>query len=95
MFIPNRWPEPLDTSLLRFVFQVTVSEEKDGEKVTKEKTVFDPYRLKIGFDTRKFSAYKNRGMMTQVCCFCMLVSLCTCNFSLCVRFSRFFSPAGP
>ncbi|CAM9195899.1 unnamed protein product [Laminaria digitata] len=46
--------------------KVTVTEEKDGKKVTKEKTVFDPYRLKICFDTRKFSAYKNGGMMTQV-----------------------------
>lgn len=64
--ILTRWPCPLNSSLFRFGFQVTVTEEKDGEKLTKEKTVFDPYRLKICFDTRTFSAYKNGGIMTQV-----------------------------
>lgn len=43
-----------------------VTEEKDGKKVTKEKEVFDPYRLKISLDTTQFSPYENGGMVTQV-----------------------------
>lgn len=43
-----------------------VTEEKDGKKVTKEKTVFDPHRLKMCLDTTSFSAYENGGMMNQV-----------------------------
>lgn len=43
-----------------------VTEEKDGKKVTKEKTVFDPHRLKMCLDTTNFSAYENGGMMNQV-----------------------------
>lgn len=62
----SHWLYSVVSYFLRFVFQVTVTEEKGGEKMTKEKTVFDPYRLKICFDTRKFSAYQNGGMMTQV-----------------------------
>ncbi|CAM9728043.1 unnamed protein product [Scytosiphon promiscuus] len=46
--------------------KVTVTEHKDGKKVTKEKTVFDPFRLKICLDTRNYSAYENGGMMNQV-----------------------------
>eukprot|EP00752_Nemacystus_decipiens_P009825 g8767.t1 len=46
--------------------KMMVTEEKDGKKVTKEKTVFDPYRLKMCLDTRSFSAYENGGMMNQV-----------------------------
>ena len=46
--------------------QVTVTEEKNGEKVKREKDVFDPFRLKIPVDTRAMSAYENGGMMTQV-----------------------------
>lgn len=43
-----------------------VTEEKDGEKVTKEKDVFDPYRLRISLDTTGFAAYENGGTLTQV-----------------------------
>ncbi|CAM9696526.1 unnamed protein product [Ascophyllum nodosum] len=46
--------------------KVTVTEEKNGEKVKREKDVFDPFRLKIPVDTRAMSAYENGGMMTQV-----------------------------
>ncbi|CAM9644313.1 unnamed protein product, partial [Ectocarpus fasciculatus] len=46
--------------------RVTVTEEKDGKKETKEKTVFDPHRLKMCLDTTSFSAYENGGMMNQV-----------------------------
>ncbi|CAM9530980.1 unnamed protein product [Ectocarpus sp. 6 AP-2014] len=46
--------------------KVTVTEEKDGKKETKEKTVFDPHRLKMCLDTTSFSAYENGGMMNQV-----------------------------
>ena len=45
---------------------MTVTEEKDGKKVTKEKSVFDPHRLKMCLDTTSFSAYENGGMMNQV-----------------------------
>lgn len=43
------------------------TEEKDGKKVAKEKTVFDPHRLKMCLDTTGFSAYENGGMLNQVC----------------------------
>lgn len=46
--------------------QVTVTEEKDGKKVTKEKAVFDPHRLRMCLDTTNFSEYENGGMMNQV-----------------------------
>ena len=45
---------------------MTVTEEKDGKKVTKQKDVFDPHRLRMCLDTTKFSAYENGGMMNQV-----------------------------
>lgn len=53
-------------SMYLFGPQVIVTEEKDGKKVTKEKTVFDPFRLKMDLDTRGFSPYDNGGTMTQV-----------------------------
>ncbi|CAM9463253.1 unnamed protein product, partial [Choristocarpus tenellus] len=46
--------------------KVMVTKEVDGKKVSEEKMVFDPYRLKICADTRRFSEYLNGGMATQV-----------------------------
>lgn len=43
-----------------------MTEEKDGKKVSKEKEVFDPFRIKICLDTTAFRPYENGGMMTQV-----------------------------
>ncbi|CAM9241253.1 unnamed protein product [Chrysoparadoxa australica] len=40
--------------------------QKDGTTVQKEKKVYDPYRLQLACDTRKFGTYENGGVLTQV-----------------------------
>jgi ubiquitin-activating enzyme E1 len=45
---------------------VRVVKEENGKRVSKEKSVFDPYRLKIGVDTSGLTPYENGGVMTQL-----------------------------